>query len=390
MEDRPPNECLGIENADLNRYLSRASATNTPLSASFELTRRCNFRCVHCYLGDQQALQQHRQQELDTDTIIKLLDQMVEAGTLFLTLTGGDPMLRPDFIRIYEHAVRSGLLVSVYCNGSLITEKIAASFTTYPPRIVEITLYGATQKTFETITQRPGSYTACIQGISLLRQAGVRLRLKTMAITLNYQELPAMRSMAKEMGLQFRHDCSIIPALPNEDNSGRTNSSNDIRCTDVKENFLQETLRFRLSPEQAALIDVGADDVKKILHELTRQHDDFTKLSEKSSRKIYHCGAGRVSYHITPYGKIQPCIITLQPSVDCVAGSQDFVLCWKKLHEEFAQQKATKDFACNTCEDNRLCTGCPSGFVLEKGSPEDVPSFYCKYAACRRKQSSDS
>ncbi|MCI5118783.1 MAG: radical SAM protein, partial [Candidatus Electrothrix sp. LOE1_4_5] len=173
MEDRPPNECLGIENDDLNRYLSRASATNTPLSASFELTRRCNFRCVHCYLGDQQALQQHRQQELDTDTIIKLLDQMVEAGTLFLTLTGGDPMLRPDFIRIYEHAVRSGLLVSVYCNGSLITEKIAAAFTTYPPRIVEITLYGATQKTFETITQRPDSYTACIQGISLLRQAGV-------------------------------------------------------------------------------------------------------------------------------------------------------------------------------------------------------------------------
>ncbi|MCI5183152.1 MAG: radical SAM protein [Candidatus Electrothrix sp. AW1] len=380
MEDRPPNECLGIENADLNRYLSRASATNTPLSASFELTRRCNFRCVHCYLGDQQALQQHRQQELDTDTIIKLLDQMVEAGTLFLTLTGGDPMLRPDFIRIYEHAVRSGLLVSVYCNGSLITEKIAAAFTTYPPRIVEITLYGATQKTFETITQRPDSYTACIQGISLLRQAGIRLRLKTMAITLNYQELPAMRSMAKEMGLQFRHDCSIIPALPNEDNSGCTN------IRDGGQNGLKETLRFRLDPEQAVAADLSTDRVKKKLREIAIE----APFSVEPSKELYHRGAGRSSYHITPYGKIKPCIITLQPSVDCVAGSQDFVLCWKKLHEEFAQQKATKDFACNTCEDNRLCTGCPSGFVLEKGSPEDVPSFYCKYAACRRKQSSDS
>ena len=380
MEDRPPNECLGIDNADLNRYLSRASATNTPLSASFELTRRCNFRCVHCYLGDQKALQQHRQQELDTDTIIELLDQMVEAGTLFLTLTGGDPMLRPDFIRIYEHAVRSGLLVSVYCNGSLITEKIAASFTTYPPRIVEITLYGATLKTFETITQKPGSYTACMRGISLLQQAGVRLRLKTMAITLNYQELPAMRSMAKEKGLQFRHDCSIIPALPNEDNSGCTN------IRDGGQNGLKETLRFRLDPEQAVAADLSADRVKEKLRELAIQEAAPAELS----KKLYHCGAGRSSYHITPYGRMQPCIITLRPSVDCVTGSQDFVLCWKKLHEEFARQQATTDFSCTTCGDKKLCTGCPSGFVLEKGSPEDIPSFYCTYAACRRKQSSDS
>ncbi len=380
MEDRPPNECLGIENDDLNRYLSRASVTNTPLSASFELTRRCNFRCVHCYLGDQQALQQHRQHELDTETIIALLDQMVEAGTLFLTLTGGDPMLRPDFVRIYEHAVCKGLLVSVFCNGSQVTEEIASSFKQFPPRIVEITLYGATQKTFETITQKPGSYTACMRGISLVQQAGVRLRLKTMAITLNYQELPAMRSMAKEMGLQFRHDCSIIPALPNEDNSGCTN------IRDGGQNGLKETLRFRLDPEQAVAADLSADRVKEKLRKLAIE----APFSVEPSKELYHCGAGRSSYHITPYGKMQPCIITLQPSVDCVTGLQDFMLSWKKLHEEFAQQKATKDFACNTCEDNRLCTGCPSGFVLEKGFPEDVPSFYCKYAACRRKQSSDS
>jgi radical SAM protein with 4Fe4S-binding SPASM domain len=390
MEDRPSNECLGTESDDLSRYLSKASATQTPLSASFELTRRCNFRCVHCYLGDQEALRQHRQQELDTDTIIKLLNQMVEAGTLFLTLTGGDPMLRTDFIRIYEHAVRSGLLVSVYCNGSQVTKEIASSFKKFPPRIVEITLYGATQKTFETITQKPSSYTACMRGISLLRQAGVRLRLKTMAITLNCNELPAMRSMAKDMNLQFRHDCSIIPVLPNEDNRGRTNISNNIINVDAQENPLQETLRFRLSPEQAAVIDADADDVKKILQDLTRQQDDITKLSEEPSRKIYHCGAGRVSYHITPYGTIQPCIITLQPSVDCVTGSQDFVLYWKNLHEKFARQQAAIDFSCNTCGDKKLCTGCPSAYALEKGSPQEAPSFYCTYAACRRKQSSDS
>ncbi|MCI5151469.1 MAG: radical SAM protein, partial [Candidatus Electrothrix sp. MAN1_4] len=302
MEEQKTTACLGRENDDLNRYLARAEKARIPLAVSFELTHRCSFRCVHCYLGDQFAIRTHQAQELKTEEVIGLLDELVEAGTLFLTLTGGDPMLRPDFIRIYEHAVRSGLLVSVYCNGSLITEKIAASFTTYPPRIVEITLYGATQKTFETITQKPGSYTACIKGISLLRQAGIRLRLKTMAITLNYNELPAMRSMAKEMDLQFRHDCSIIPALPHEDNKGRTNISD----ADAKGNSLKETLQFRLSPEQAVAIDLDVDRVEKKLRELMTQE----AIAVEPSKKMYHCGAGRTSYHITPYGRIQTCIIT--------------------------------------------------------------------------------
>ncbi len=380
MEKQPLKDCLGTENDDLTRYLAKAATTKTPLSASFELTRRCSFFCVHCYLGSQEAIRQHQYRELKTDAIIGLLEEMVDAGTLFLTLTGGDPMLRPDFIRIYEHAVRIGLLVSVYCNGSLITETIAASFKKYPPRIVEITLYGATQKTFETITQKPGSYTACIKGISLLRQAGVRLRLKTMAITLNYQELPAMRSMAKEKGLQFRHDCSIIPALPNEDNSGCTN------IRDGGQNGLKETLRFRLDPEQAVAADLSADRVKEKLRELAIQEAAPAELS----KKLYHCGAGRSSYHITPYGRMQPCIITLRPSVDLVAGVQSFLERWNLLHGKFTQQKAGADFPCNSCEDKRLCTGCPSGFVLETGSPENVPSFYCNYTECRINENLDA
>lgn len=377
MSESLENNCLGTENDDLSRYLAKAAATQTPLSASFELTRRCNFRCVHCYLGSQEAIRQHQYRELRTDAIIELLDEMVEAGTLFLTFTGGDPMLRPDFIRIYEHAVRIGLLVSVYCNGSLMTEAIAASFKKYPPRIVEITLYGATQKCFESITQKTGSYAACMKGISRLREAGIRLRLKTIVITLNYNELPAIRAMVEDMDLQFRHDCSIIPALPNEDNGGCTNIRNG------GQDVLKELLRFRLNPEQAVAVDVSADRVKEKLRELAIQEAAPTELS----KELYHCGAGRSSYHITPYGKMQPCVITLRPSVDLVAKMQSLLESWNSLHEKFTKQKAGADFPCNSCVDNRLCTGCPSTFILETGGMALASSFYCDYAKHRREAS---
>jgi radical SAM protein with 4Fe4S-binding SPASM domain len=375
LKDR---DCLGTEHDDLARYLAKAAATRTPLFASFELTRRCSFRCVHCYLGDQEAIRTYQHRELDTTTIIRLLDEMVEAGTLFLTLTGGDPMLRPDFIRIYEHAVRTGLLVSVYCNGALITEEIASSFSRYPPRIVEVTLYGATRKTFENITQRPGSFAACMEGIERLRQTDVRLRLKTMAMTLNHEELPAMRKLAEDIEVQFRHDCSIIPALPNEDNSGCTN----IRSGE--QNNLRATLRFRLAPEQAAYVDFGTADVKEKLRELTIQETAPTELS----KELYHCGAGRSSYHITPYGRMQPCIITLEPAVDLITGRQSFSESWNTMNREFTQQKAGAGFSCNRCKNKMLCAGCPSGFAVESGSPENIPFFYCRYAQCLRQGNS--
>ncbi len=376
MEERPPKDCFGTEGDDLTRYLVKAAANRIPLSASFELTRRCNFCCVHCYLGDQKAIHKHRHRELDTDTILGLLDEMVEAGTLFLTLTGGDPMLRPDFIRIYEYAVRVGLLVSVYCNGSLITKEVIASFCKYPPRIVEVTLYGATRKTFEAITQKPGSYAACMEGISCLRQTGVRLRLKTMVITLNYGEVPAIRKIAEDMGLQFRHDCSIIPALPNEDNGGYTN----IIKRDGKSS-LKETLRFRLSPEQAASVDFGVDSVREKLVQLLAQNT----LAEEFSRKLFHCGAGTSSYHITPYGTMQPCLITLWPSFPLIAGARRISNSWKTLCGKVAEQEAEADFLCNSCGERKICTGCPSSFILETGRLDKAASFYCDYVECRQK-----
>jgi radical SAM protein with 4Fe4S-binding SPASM domain len=363
-------DCLTGEQSDINRYLAKAAQSRVPLSVSFELTRRCSFRCVHCYLGDQKSIRAHQSQELDTGTVSRLIDEMAAAGVLFLTLTGGDPMLRPDFIDIYRHAVRSGLLVTVFCNGSLITDEIVSTFVEYPPRAVEITLYGASQEIFETVTQTPGSYAACMRGVEKLRQAKVRLRLKTMALTLNRVELPQLWHKAEEMGVQFRHDCSIIPALPNGDNGGRSNIGDS----------LQDTLRFRLLPEQAADADFSIAQVRERLLERIAK-----AASVEPSNKLYRCGAARSSCHVTPYGVMQPCLITLHPAIDLQDSGQSFETAWKNINRTFPEQEYQEGFPCNDCEDRNVCTGCPSNFAAETGDAQQVPEFYCQYAISRKK-----
>ncbi|CAK8722435.1 MAG: radical SAM additional 4Fe4S-binding SPASM domain-containing protein [Candidatus Electronema aureum] len=373
--DTESSDCLGGEPNDIARYIAKAAEVRVPLAVSFELTRRCSFRCVHCYLGDQESIRKHRQQEMDTTSIIKLIDEMASAGVLFLTVTGGDPMIHPDFLEIYRYAVRSGLLVTVFCNGSLITDEIVSTFIQYPPRAVEVTLYGASQATFEAVTQQLGSFAACMAGVERLRQGKVRLRLKTMVLTLNQADLPVLWQRAEAIDVQFRHDCSIIPALANGDNGSHSNAGDN----------LHDTLRFRLAPEQAAAADLSITQVREKLQERVCMAAP-TETGQPSS-KLYRCGAGRSSCHITPYGKMQPCLITLQPSFDITAGKEAFQAAWQSISRLIPEQEAGAGFSCNRCKDRSLCTGCPSNFSAETGNAEQAADFYCQYAASRREKS---
>ncbi|MGX9727749.1 MAG: radical SAM/SPASM domain-containing protein [Candidatus Electronema sp. VV] len=363
--------CIETESNDISRYLAKAANARVSLAVSFELTRRCSFCCVHCYLGDQEYIRKQQRQELDTAAVIRLIDTLAASGVLFLTMTGGDPMIRADFIEIYRHAVRSGLLVTVFCNGSLVTDEIVSTFVEYPPRAVEVTLYGASQETFEAVTQTSDSYAACMRGVERLRQGKVRLRLKTMVLTVNQADLAILWQRADDMGVQFRHDCSIIPALPNGDNGSRSNAGDSLR----------DTLRFRLAPERAAAADFSIGKVAEKLQERIC----IAAVAEPST-KLYRCGAGKSSCHITPYGKMQPCLITLQPSFDTTGGKESFQSAWQSISRLIPEQEAGADFLCNRCEGRSLCTGCPSSFAAEAGNAEQAVDFYCQYAASRRKR----
>ena len=205
---------------DLTR---RAAEARVPLDASIELTHRCNLRCVHCYLGDQDAIRRHRAEELSTAEVRALLDELAEAGTLNLTFTGGDPMVRRDFPELYEHAVRNGFLVTVFCDGAALTPGTRRAFRRFPPRKVEVSVYGASAGVYESVTRVPGSHARCMEGIAWLRAQAIPLTLKTVLMRGNRHELDAMRALAHGLEVPFYFDTAIFPCLPHGDNAGRAN-----------------------------------------------------------------------------------------------------------------------------------------------------------------------
>jgi len=121
----------------------RMKAKNRIFDFTLEITPRCNLNCRHCYInlpaGDPDA----RNAELTPAEIGDLAQQAVDLGAVWCLISGGEALLRPDFLEIYRILKQKGLLVSVFTNATLIREEHIALFKKYPPRDIEVTIYGS-------------------------------------------------------------------------------------------------------------------------------------------------------------------------------------------------------------------------------------------------------
>lgn len=257
-----------------------------PLACQWELTCRCNLRCVMCYTDCRNNPDSVRR-ELTTAEIVRILDQLIEAGLLELCLTGGEPLARADFFEIYEYAVSRGLLVTLFTNGTLITESVADRLAALPPHRVEISLHGTTAGTFEQVTQGAGSHARCMDAIRLLLARRIPLLMKTTALTLNRNEILAVKAYAASLGpVAFRLGEDLRPEL--DGGAG--------------------PFRYALSRQE--------------LDELNRQDQDlWSEACRKSGTDLPPCNSGMRRFHIDAYGGLQLCSGNRRQSYDLRHGS---------------------------------------------------------------------
>ncbi len=317
-----------------------------PVSMSLEITERCNLNCQHCYINLPANDKAARQRELTTAECKRLFDELAEAGTLWLLITGGEIMLRRDFEEIYLYARNQGFILSIYSNATMVTPKRADFLAMYPPHLIEVTLYGATAETYEAVTRVPGSYKKCIDGLRLLAERGLRVQLKTVLLNINSHEFLQMKAIAAEFGWEFRYDGMIHPRL----NGDRTPTT------------------LRLSPEELVAVEqLDADRVE----EWQEYCDGFLGRQAKGGEKTFNCGAAYQSGHVDAYGMVSPCMITRSRAIDW--RSTDFDTVWNGYLAETRETRNTETTACNSCEMSMVCTNCPGWSTLERGTLENRP-----------------
>jgi MoaA/NifB/PqqE/SkfB family radical SAM enzyme len=340
--------------AQMRKAVERATTDRVPFTVSFDVTHRCNLRCVHCYAGHSVDRSSAEAAELGTDDAVRLLGQIAEAGCLELTLSGGEPLLRPDFAVIYAAARQVGMLVTVFSNATLVGEGHLAVFAEYPPAKVDVSIYGATAETYQHITGVTGSYERARRGVDRLLERGVRVGLKTMILRENADEIGAMEALAEGLGVSFRLDPLVTPRL-----------DGDIA-----------PLAHRVEPERAVALELGVAERCEDL----RTYADGLK-GTTLPRRHYHCGAGLTSCNVDPAGVVRPCMLSKQPAFD--ATSLGFEGAWSAVAAAVDEMLLPDDFACGSCALGVVCGYCPTLFGLETGDPGRHSDYVCALGEAR-------
>jgi radical SAM protein with 4Fe4S-binding SPASM domain len=338
---------------------SRQVGRRTPAEVSIEVTRRCPLECRHCYNNLPMTDAAARSQELTFDEHVKLLDELVQAGCLWLLYTGGEIFARKDFLQIYTEAKKRGFLITLFTNGTMINERIADYLAEWRPFSIEITLYGATKETYEALTRIPGSYDRCIKGIRLLLDRGLPLKLKTVPTTVNRHEVYEMKRMAEEdFGVEFKFDPLVNPRID---------------CS-------QAPLAVRLSPEEVVTLDFQDSQRRGEWLRIASAEIAAPRPAQTETRR-YTCGGGMYGCAIDPTGTMSICVISHQQGYSILEGG--FLEGWNGRMLEIRNQTRQRPTICDTCRIKSLCSMCAANGELESGDPESPVDFLCQVAHLR-------
>jgi MoaA/NifB/PqqE/SkfB family radical SAM enzyme len=159
-------------------------------SLDIELTERCNNDCVHCCINLPADDTDAKAREMTTEQVKSVLSQAADLGCLRVRLTGGEPLLRPDFEELYLHARRLGLKVLVFTNARLITAGLADLWARVPPLVpLEVTVYGMQEWSYEAASRTPGSFAEFRRGVDLLVEHRVPFVVKGALLPPNRAEM---------------------------------------------------------------------------------------------------------------------------------------------------------------------------------------------------------
>jgi len=341
------------------RLIDRAARARSPINGSLELTPICNMQCEMCYvrLTPAEAAQQGGLRSVEE--WLDIARQMRDAGTLFLLLTGGEPLLYPEFRRLYLGLIKLGMLITINTNGTLIDEDWADFFAQNRPRRINITLYGPDEETYASLCHYPGGFQKTIRGVRLLRERGVEVRLSISATPHNAPHIDRMMDIAKELDAALAVETYILPA--------------------TRERTLPFDRQARLSPEQAAQLRI-----RFLKRDLPGER--FIRFARENVWAVQHavpdpkanrmrCLAGSCSFTINWQGQMRPCVIMTQPCADVAAMGMSAA--WQHIRTQ--ADAITLSPQCSACRLRTICRNCAASAMAETGSFDGTAEYTCRY-----------
>lgn len=340
-------------------YLKRkAEKEGIPLGGTIELTPLCNMHCKMCYIRQSKAEMDTQGKMLTCDQWLDIARQGCERGMLFLLLTGGEPLLYPEFKKLYAGLVKMGLILRINTNGTLIDEETADFFAEYGVRMLSITLYGKDDATYEKLCNNPTGFTKVMHAIHLLKERNVPFRLSCSITPDNVDQLRELYQIAENLEVPLNVATYMFPASVRRKNAADDN---------------------RLSPDQAAQATIlswkcqhKSEDI--LLPAKIQIASMKNKPRLKEMKSCFACSAGRSGFWMNWKGDITPCVMLDKPCINLLEHS--FAECWNYIVSECRKLPRCKE--CLNCDKQNVCAPCPAMCYAETGRIDGRPKYLCE------------
>jgi radical SAM protein with 4Fe4S-binding SPASM domain len=323
----------------------QATLNKIPLVVHFDLTYRCPLRCIHCYLTGGK-----KQLECTLDEVKDILAQLADAGSLYLSLSGGEIFLRDDLSEIIEHARRLHFAVRLLTSGILIDRRRAQEIAGWHPEMVALSIYDLDASIHDAITRKRSSLAKTLDAIRALKERNVPLKISSVLMDRNIEGYQRLYNFAKELGAQFQIDYRITPRIDGS----------------------QEPLKFH----------IGDQEVMRVLSDpiFSREYEPDPAQHYSGIFNSIPCGAGHMSCYISPYGIVTPCV---QVPIECGnLREKTFLEIWNNSPslEAFRALRFSDMAKCADCELFAFCRPCPGLNLVETGNITNPPQRVCREA----------
>jgi AdoMet-dependent heme synthase len=355
---------MGSATPVMDRLIARTVARHVPLNVHFDLTYRCNERCIHCYLDHEDH------GELSTAEVIGILEQLAGAGTLFLAFSGGEIFLRKDLFEILGNARELGFDVSLKTNAILIDESRARMLRELGVRRIQISIYSSEAAIHDAITKVKGSLCRSLAAISLLKSQGLQVKIACPLMKQNLSSYQGFVHLAEELGVPYVIDMTITPKL--DGNKG--------------------VLSLRSSGTELLPIlqNLSCADSRPASDEYSNPQQNLGSVTSSGIDSAAYadlpCSAGHNSCYISPYGDVFPCVQMPLPTGNL--RRQRFGEIWRNS-PEMNRVRAVRESrlrVCSTCELRQHCERCPGLALMEGGDLEGPYERACELAEIKAQQ----
>lgn len=348
-----------------------------PKWLAWEVTRRCNFKCVHCRSSSTLEVQGHPDFALQEG--FRIIDDITDFAKPVLVLSGGEPLVRPDVFDLAAYGTQKGLRMCMATNGRLVDDAVCKAMHETGIRQVALSLDGADAQTHDDFRQQPGAFEGVMRAAELFNQHGIKFLINSSFTKRNQNQIQATYELAKKIGAQAWYMFMVVPT-----GRGEELLSELIPVDDYQE-ILDWHYEMERDEQDMLVRPTCAPHYYRVRFE--RNRADSNKVKSRplsfSPGGSKGCLAGQTIALIDVDQNVLPC--SYLPISAGNLKEQSFAQIWQyaKVFEDFRDYSRYKD-NCGQCEYIKICGGCRARAHYMKGDYLAQEPF-CQYVPKRVK-----